>query len=298
MGGDLPAANSKAPSFLVWAVKDPDDANLDRIQIVKGWTKNGQIFEKIFDVAWSGDRVLERGGPARDVLYREGEQKLPAVGSTVNIENASYTNDIGAVELKTTWTDPEFDPSLHAFYYARVLQIPTPRWSTYDAKELGILPPSDVAATVQERAWSSPIWYTPAAEALKAAAPGLTVSDLQKQGAVALDDAQLKALVVGKTLGVRNTVTGKQFNILYGADGRRVVTEVDSHPPKLGQMFEVLHGGVAGSTADYAIRDGHLITTIEGTPFEVAVFKLGDKYIASRSNEFGYANYEVVSVEK
>ena len=134
--------------------------------------------------------------------------KVPSVGSTVDIKNASYTNTIGAVELKTVWTDPEFDPSLDAFYYIRVLQIPTPRWSTYDAKWLGVPPPSTVPATVQERAWSSPIWYTPTAEARKGAEPGMTVADLKQQGAVALDDAQLKQLVVGQTLEVRNTVTG------------------------------------------------------------------------------------------
>jgi hypothetical protein len=91
--------------------------------------------------------------------------KVPSVGSTVDIKNASYTNTIGTVELKAVWTDPEFDPSLDAFYYIRVLQIPTPRWSTYDAKRLGVTPPSTVPATVQERAWSTPIWYTPTSEA-------------------------------------------------------------------------------------------------------------------------------------
>ena len=95
--------------------------------------------------------------------------RLPPVGNTVDIKNATYTNTIGAVELKTVWTDPEFDPSLHAFYYARVLQIPTPRWTTYEAKKLGVPPPNVVPATVQERAWTSPIWYTPSAEARKAA---------------------------------------------------------------------------------------------------------------------------------
>lgn len=134
--------------------------------------------------------------------------KVPSVGSTVDIKNASYMNTIGAVVLKTVWTDPEFDSSLDAFYYIRVLQIPTPRWSTYDAKWLGVPPPSTVPATVQERAWSSPIWYTPTAEARKGAEPGMTVADLKQQGAVALDDAQLKQLVVGQTLEVRNTVTG------------------------------------------------------------------------------------------
>ena len=145
MGGDLPAAKGKAPSFVVSAVKDPEDGNLDRIQIIKGWSKNGQTFEKIYDVAWSGDRKVD-----------PGTGKLPPVGNTVDVVKATYTNTIGAVELKQVWTDPDFDPALQAVYYARVLQIPTPRWSTYDASKLGVLPPSDVSAAIQERAWTSP----------------------------------------------------------------------------------------------------------------------------------------------
>ena len=206
MGGDLPTKAGQAPTFIVWAVKDPDDANLDRIQIIKGWTKSGQIFEKIYDVAWSGNRKPD---PVTG--------KVPAVGNTVDVKNATYTNSIGAVELKKVWRDPDFDPSLHAFYYARVLQIPTPRWTTYDAKKLGVPPPNWVSATVQERAWTSPIWYTPTEEeARKGEKRSVTVADLKQKGAEALDDAQLTQLVVGKTLTVRNTVTGQQFEISYG----------------------------------------------------------------------------------
>jgi hypothetical protein len=150
MGADMLPKKSAAPTFIVWAVKDPDDANLDRIQIIKGWTKGGKIFEHVYDVAWSDDRKPDKSG------------KVPAVKSTVDIKNASYTNTVGAVELKKVWRDPDFDPSLYAFYYVRVLQIPTPRWSTYDAKTLGVPPPTGVAPTVQERAWTSPIWYSPA----------------------------------------------------------------------------------------------------------------------------------------
>jgi len=152
MGADLRPRKGGAPSFIVWALKDPDDGNLDRIQIVKGWTKNGELFEHVYDVAWAGDR---RPNP------RTG--KVPAIRSTVNIKDASYTNTVGATELKKVWRDPDFDPSLHAFYYVRVLQIPTPRWSTYDAKKLGVPVPTRVSPTVQERAWTSPIWYTPSA---------------------------------------------------------------------------------------------------------------------------------------
>jgi hypothetical protein len=287
MGGDLPAADDKVPSFIVSAVKDPADANLDRIQIIKGWTKDGQIFEKIFDVAWSGDRQPD---PATG--------KVPAVGSTVDISKATYTNDIGAVELKAVWTDPEFDASQHAFYYARALQIPTPRWSTHDAAKLGVPPPSNVAATVQERAWTTPIWYTPTAAAIAKVKPGVTVADLTQAGATALNDDQLKQLVVGKTMKVRNTVTGQDFGILFGADGQRMLTELNGNPPKPGDLFQVMHASVSGSAAAYEITDGHIVTTIEGTAFEVTVYQSGDKYVAARSNEFGFANYEVESIEQ
>ena len=152
MGGDLPAMpdGAKAPTFAVWALKDPQSGNLDRIQIVKGWYgKDGQAWEHVYDVAWSDDRKPGADG------------KVPAVGNTVNIPDASYTNTIGDVDLGAMWTDPDFDPSRHAFYYVRVIEIPTPRWSTYDAKKLGMEPLPDVPATIQERAWTSPIWYTP-----------------------------------------------------------------------------------------------------------------------------------------
>ena len=145
---------------------------------------------------------------------------VPPIGSTVDVEKGTYTNTIGAVELKAVWTDPEFDPSLHAFYYARVLEIPTPRWTTIQAAKLGVPPPDVVPATVQERAWGSPIWYTPDAEARKAAKPGTTVADLKKQGAVALNDAQLKALIVDKSLWLENMVTGDKYQLVYSASGK------------------------------------------------------------------------------
>ena len=292
MGGELPAAKSKAPTFIVWAVKDPDDANLDRIQIVKGWTRNGQIFEKIYNVAWS-NRKAQSAGRISDALVRRGEAELPAVGNTVDVRNATYTNSIGAVELKTVWTDPDFDSSQFAFYYARVLQIPTPRWTTYDAKRLGVPPPDKIPAAVQDRAWTSPIWYSPSDEARKAAKPGMTVADLRQKGAQALDDAQLQDLVVGKTFKVRNTVTGQRLDILYGKNGRRLILSVDGKQPPAGDVGDVLHSGDLGAPAHYEIRGGKIVTTISGTPFELTLYKLGDKYIAARSNEFGYANYEV-----
>ena len=288
MGSDLTAKTGKEPTFIVWAVKDPDDANLDRIQIVKGWTKHGQIFEKVYDVAWSGNRKPE-----------SATGKVPAVGNTVDIQNASYTNTIGAVELKRVWKDPEFDQGLHAFYYARVIQIPTPRWSTYDAKKLGVPPPTYLPATVQERAWTSPIWYSPTEEeARKGEKHGVMVADLKQKGAETLDDAQLTQLVVGKILTVRNTVTGQQFKIFYGNSGRRLILSVDGKQPEPGEAFDVTGAGGMGSPAQYEISGGQIITTLGGTSFEVNVYKAGDKYWAARSNEFGYANYELQQVKE
>ena len=293
MGGDLPPPKGKALAFIVWAVKDPDGANLDRIQIVKGWTKNGQIFEKIYDVAWSGNRVLTRS-PMQNVLFGGNELTLPPVGNTVDIQNATYENTIGAVELKTVWTDPDFDPTLHAFYYARVVEIPTPRWTTYDAKTLGVRPPSNVPATTQDRAWTSPIWYTPSAEMRAQAPHGVTVADLTQRGATPLDDARLRQLIVGKTVAVRNTVTNQRFEITYGVDGRRLITSIDGKLPDPEQIGDLMHPNGLG--AEYDIRNGRIVTTIEGTPFEVTVYAMGAKYVAARSNEFGYANYEVEGV--
>jgi hypothetical protein len=151
MGGTLRALpdGAKAPGFMVYALRDPEGANLDRIQIVKGWLDGkGKTHEKIYDVVWAGDRVPVNG-------------KLPAVGNTVDVANANWTNTIGASELGVLWTDPDFNPKQKAFYYARVLEIPTPRWSTYDAFRFGIEPPEGAPTSTQERAYTSPIWYTP-----------------------------------------------------------------------------------------------------------------------------------------
>jgi len=283
MGGDLPAMKGKAPSFVVWAVKDPTSGNLDRVQIVKGWSKNGQTFEKVFDVVWAGNRKPD---PVTG--------KVPTIGTTVNVAQATYTNTLGAVELKRVWTDPEFDPGLDAFYYVRVLEIPTPRWTTIQAKRVGMAPPEVVAATIQERAWSSPIWYMPSAEAKKAVKPALTVADLKQKGAEPLDEAKLTALIVGKSTWVRNNATGGVFQVIWSESGRRLITNVDGKVPQPGQIGDVMHSGEIGSPAAYAIKDGKIVTAIGNLPYYVTVYKLGDKYFGARSNEFGYANYEIV----
>lgn len=153
MGGDLhKAPEGKSPTFLVAALKDPLGGNLDRIQIVKGWLdKDGKTQEKIFDVVW-GDT---------DKRKPEADGMLTPVGNTVDVANAVWTNTIGDPELITVWTDPEFDPALKAVYYARVLEIPTPRWTAYDAKRFGVKMAENVPMVTQERAFTSPIWYTP-----------------------------------------------------------------------------------------------------------------------------------------
>jgi len=151
MGGDLRKGPAdKPPSFLVAALKDPYSGNLDRIQIVKGWLNaDGETEERVYDVVWSGDRQ-----PSADGM-------LPPVGNTVNVGKATWSNSIGSPELMTVWIDPDFDASQHAFYYARVIEIPTPRWTAYEALRFGIEMLPEVPMTTQERAYTSPIWYTP-----------------------------------------------------------------------------------------------------------------------------------------
>ena len=153
MGGDLSNAPAgKSPTFLVAALKDPIGANLDRIQVIKGWLDaKGQVQERIYDVAW-GDAGKRKPG---------ANGKLPPVGNTVDVANATWTNTIGDPELITVWKDPAFDPNQRAFYYARVLEIPTPRWTAYDAKRFGVQPLPGTPMVLQERAYTSPIWYTP-----------------------------------------------------------------------------------------------------------------------------------------
>ena len=152
MGGDMTdAPGGKSPTFLIAALKDPIGANLDRIQIIKGWLgKDGKTQERIYDVAVSGGRKIDSDGRCKT-----------DVGNTVDVPNATWTNTIGAGELITVWKDPDFDPALRAFYYVRVIEIPTPRWTAYDAKYFGVKMPPEVPMTTTERAYTSPIWYTP-----------------------------------------------------------------------------------------------------------------------------------------
>jgi hypothetical protein len=152
MGSDLPAlpANAGSPVFAIWAVKDPNGGNLDRVQVIKVWEDGGRQKEQVYDVAWSGNRQRDP---------KTGQ--LPSVGNTVDVNTGKYANTIGAVELMVLWTDPGFNPHHAAAYYLRVLEIPTPRWSTLLAARYGLSPPKEFPAAEQQRGWSSPIWYTP-----------------------------------------------------------------------------------------------------------------------------------------
>jgi len=287
MGADLPpmpaGGKGTAPTFVVWAVKDPTSANLDRIQVIKGWTQDGQSFEKVYDVAWSGDRKPDKW-----------TGRVPAIQSTVDLDKATYTNDIGSAELKTLWTDPDFDASLHAFYYVRVLEIPTPRWTLIQAVKAGLPPPDIVPLTGQERAWSSPIWYTPSAEARKSSPAGMTVADLGTKGAAALNDAQLKELIVGKAFWLRNNVTGEQFSQNFTADGGTIVFRVGFNADTPSAFGKLAQDGYQGLTGRYEIQGGKLVTFVQQDPYAFTFYKLGDTIYAARSNEFGYANYEII----
>jgi len=150
MGGDLATATADAPNFMIHVMMDPESGSLDRMQVVKGWVNNdGSLGEKVYDVAWSGDREADANG------------KVPTVGNSVNLEDATWSNDIGAAELSKVWTDPDFDATKESFYYVRVLEIPTPRWTLYDKVKYGSEMGPEVPLTTTERAYSSPIWYTP-----------------------------------------------------------------------------------------------------------------------------------------
>lgn len=300
MGGDLPAPppvtrmGEAVPQFIVWAVKDPSAANLDRIQIVKGWSKDGQSFETIHDVVWSDGRVPDAF-----------TGRVPPIASTVDLKTATYDDTSGAVELIGTWSDPDFDPALDAFYYARAIAIPTPRWTTLQARAFGVAPPEMVPATVQERAWSSPIWYTPTADARAQAVVGLTTDDLEKQGAVALTDDELKDFAVGKFLWLKNTVTGGVFKTQWSNDGIFLLMNVDPRIPQPSAFGDVArHSYLGDPNSAYRVENGTLVTNFGNREYAYKVYKLDGKgdaagkgkptHILARSNEFGYANYEVI----
>jgi hypothetical protein len=287
MGGDLAQPESgKPPSFLVQAAKDPKGANLDRVQIVKGWLNtDGTVEEKIYDLALSDGRT-------------NGSE---AVGNTVDLASASYTNEIGDPELAAVWTDPDFDPGLRAFYYVRVIEIPTPRHSVFDAVALGI-DPSETGkpTTIQERAYSSPIWYSPHSHRAKLAkilpqaresAP--LVEDLLADGYLQMSGAEIGALI-GKKLILRNRVSGQEYAGMLLEGGRRVLSIVDgaASGPALQGLY---HGGdpVLMGESGYAIVGDTVITSDGMRTITSKLYRKDDKIVAARDVDSGRANFEV-----
>jgi len=176
-----------------------------------------------------------------------------------------------------------------------VLEIPTPRWTLIQSVQSGLPPPSTVPLTGQERAWSSPIWYTPAAAARKAAQAGMTVAALTEKGASALNNAQLKELIVGKAFWLRNNVTGDQFSQNFTTGGQMTIFRVGAYADMPSGFGNVVGNGYEGLTHEYEIEGGKLITYVAQEPYAYSFYKLGDTYYAARSNEYGYANYEIIA---
>jgi hypothetical protein len=239
---------------------------------VKCWTARGMLFEKVYDVAASD---------GRDPDPRTGE--LRPVGSTVDITKATYTNDIGATELSAAWIDADFDPSVPCVYYARVLEIPTPRWSTYDAVHHGTALTTGVPATVQQRAWTSPVWYTPNAEERERQHAGdeevLTVAQLAERGIRPMTDDKIREVTVGRTVRTVNLVTGQAATIHYGEDGQRSLMGLSDRP----------------LVTPYEIRDGRRIeTSVLGDQIAVTLFSVDGRILGAREDEIGYVNYEAL----
>lgn len=294
IGGDLPdiaapLPGGETPDLFVWAQSDPNGADLDRIQVVKGWTKNGLTYEKIYDVVGSHGRT-----PDPDT------HKLPPLESTVDVLNATYENDPinGSTELSAVWTDPDFDPTARAFYYLRALEIATPRYSTHDAAELGIVPNSAVAAEIHDRAWSSPIWYVPSdAVVEEGKADAITVPKLAAQGIYPLDTEALKELVSGKTLQITNRMTGEEFVGFFqplGLRGEGTWYLGQSASMAAMHTYEL---EVAAPTK-YEIKDNELHFNLkDGSEFVAEIFMTpeGD-ILAARNDEIGYVNYELTDL--
>ena len=239
--------------------------------------------------------MLDRAGHALREGVRRGRLRRPdarpahrppagpsAAPSTSS--SATYRNDIGATELSAAWTDPEFDPTLACTYYARILEIPTPRWSTYDAVKHGLPLPTNAPATVQQRAWTSPVWYTPS-EQDRAERPALegmfTVAQLADRGIVPMTDEQIRAATVGRTVRSVNLVTGFEVTLHYDADGNRSLMGLGDRP----------------IVTPYEIRDGRRIeTSLLGDRMSVALFSVDGRTLGARDDEAGYVNYEAFAI--
>ncbi|MFY0691320.1 MAG: DUF3604 domain-containing protein [Paracoccaceae bacterium] len=285
MGSDLAQPDGdQAPTLLIHAVRDPIVANLDRVQVVKGWLNpDGSVEERVYDAALSDGRL---------------DGSIP-VGNTVDLATASFTNDIGDPDLVTVWTDPNFDPTLRAFYYVRVLQIPTPRHSVYDAVALGIDPEeTGHPAIIQDRAYSSPIWYTPAPEIradvtpIELPEPLKTVEDILADGYAQMTGAGLQDLV-GQSVTLQNLVTGQSFAGELTAEGERVIEEFeegDTH-----SAHAAIHGGgpLLMGYAGYEIV-GDTIHTSDGLNDVITtLYKSGDDILAVRNVDGGKVRFRV-----
>ncbi len=288
MGGDLAQApQGKVPTFLVHAAKDPREGNLDRIQVIKGWLgEDGKTREKIFDVALSDGRT---------------DGSVP-VGNTVDLKTAKYTNDIGATELVAVWSDPEFDPGLRAFYYARVIQIPTPRHSLFDAIALGIDPEeTGHPSTIQERAYSSPIWYTPDPGVLKEVAKiviakkaGMTVDSVVSDGFVQLSGDDIRSELLGKTLMLRDLTSGRVYEGELLESGTRVLREATTQTAQ--QTADALfHGGgpVLLGEAAYEIRGDAIVSSDGLRTISSTLYRKGDRIVGARDVDNGAVNFEL-----
>jgi hypothetical protein len=276
MGGELASRprDAKAPTLLVHAAKDAMGANLDRIQIVKCWTLRGMLFEKVIDVAASDGRSPDPASGA-----------LPPVGTTVDVNRATYTNDIGATELSAAWTDLDFDPSVPCVYYARILEIPTPRWSTYDAVRHRAPLLTSVPAAVQQRAWASPVWYTPSDEDRALAEPPaenlFTVAQLADRGVRPMTDDEIREVTVGRTVRTVNLVTGQAATLHYSRDGKRTLIGLSDRP----------------LVTAYEIRDARRVeTSLLGDDISVALFSVDGRILGARADEAGYVNFEAFTV--
>lgn len=300
MGGDLTPVKYEVmddilnkepvPKFLVWAAKDPLSANLQRLQIIKGWEDKDGTHEKVYDVACSNGLKPDKW-----------THRCPDNGAQVDSACNPSANK-GATELKTTWRDPDFEPSRRAFYYVRVLENPTCRWSTIDANTLGIEPLDDIPPTIQERAWSSPIWYTPLPAAVIAeklqtnpreAIAKLLQADksipwlLLKKRAVSaiaklLPNSVVEARLKGKTVIYRNLRDGSRQEIFFSDDGKRIVE----------------HGPDHMVATSYEIRDGQLYERIGDKEYSTSIYRVkgksGFRYIACDSGDNGYCNWEII----
>ncbi len=287
MGGDLAQApQGKAPTFLIHAAKDPKEANLDRIQVIKGWlAEDGKTHEKIYDVALSDGRT-------------DGSQ---AVGNTVDLKTGKYTNDIGARELVAVWSDPDFDPGLRAFYYTRVIQIPTPRHSLYDAIALGIDPKETKhPATIQERAYSSPIWYTPNPGKLKevtklviAKMPGMSVDSAVKEGFSQMTGDEIRKTLLGKTLMLKDLTSGKVYEGKLLETGKRVLKETGVAKEQVAQSAYHGGGSLLMGKADYEIRNNTIVSSDGIRTITSTLYRKGDRIVAARDVDGGVVNFEI-----